>query len=143
MTDSDGNYSFPLIDIGDYTVSTESEGFKTETKTGVTVELQQKARVNFQMQVGAAADHIEVAATGVELRTDDAALGETIDHTRVVELPVVNRNFASLLVLTPGVQFGTRMGMNALSSASSSGPAPHRSAPTANAMQTSGSLSMA
>jgi len=46
-TDSGGNYSFPLIEIGDYTVSVEMSGFKTETKTGITVELQQKARVNF------------------------------------------------------------------------------------------------
>ncbi len=82
-TDTDGNYSFPLIEIGEYTVSIEKEGFKTETKTGVTVDLQQKARVNFQLQIGAAAERIEVAATGVELKTDDAALGETIDHTRV------------------------------------------------------------
>lgn len=122
VTDNDGNYSFPLIEIGEYTVSAEKSGFKTETQTGVTVDLQQKARVNFQMQVGSAAERVEVVAAGVELRTDDASLGETIDHTRVVELPVVNRNFASLLVLTPGVQFGTRMGMNALSSAGSFWP---------------------
>jgi len=46
-TDSSGNYSFPLIDIGDYTVSVEVSGFKTETKTGITVELQQKAGSTF------------------------------------------------------------------------------------------------
>ena len=119
VSDSSGNYSFPLIEIGDYTVSVEAPGFKTETKTGITVALQQKARVNFDLQVGSAAERIEVAATGVELKTDDAALGGTIDHQRVVELPVLNRNFASLLVLTPGVQYGTRMGMNGLSTASS------------------------
>src|SRR5260370_38581648 len=38
-TDSSGNYSFPLIDIGDYTVSGEMSGFKTETKTGIRMEL--------------------------------------------------------------------------------------------------------
>src|SRR5205814_6581533 len=42
-----------------------------------------------------------------------------VDHMRVVELPTINRSFASLLVLTPGVQFGTRMGLSALSTASS------------------------
>jgi Carboxypeptidase regulatory-like domain/TonB-dependent Receptor Plug Domain len=118
-TDSSGNYSFPLIEIGDYTVSVEMSGFKTETKTGITVELQQKARVNFQLEVGAATEKIEVVATGVELKTDDAALGATIGQTQVAELPTLNRNFASLLVLTPGVQFGTRMGLNAQSTASS------------------------
>src|SRR5215471_18830906 len=50
LTDADGNYSFPLIDIGEYTVSIEKEGFKTETTAGVNVGLQQKARVNFEMQ---------------------------------------------------------------------------------------------
>jgi len=122
LTDSSGNYSFPLIEIGEYTVSVEKQGFKTQTATGVTVELQQKARVNFEMQLGATTERVEVVAAGGELKTDDAAIGGTVDHTRVVELPVVNRNFASLLVLTPGVQFGTRMGMNGLSTASSFWP---------------------
>ena len=49
------------------------------------------------------------SAVGVELKTDDASLSATIEQKRVVELPVLNRNFASLLVLTPGVQCGTRM----------------------------------
>ncbi len=120
-TDNSGNYSFPLIEIGDYTVTAEVQGFKTQTKTGITVALQQKARVDLQLEVGAASDKVEVVATGVELKTDDAALGQTVEHTRVVELPVLNRNFASLTVLTPGVQFGTRMGMNAQSTSGSVG----------------------
>jgi hypothetical protein len=119
VTDASGNFSFPLIEIGDYTVSVEMQGFKSQTKTGIHVELQQKARVNVQLEVGATTDRVEVVATGVELKTDDASLGSTIDQTRVVELPVVNRNFASLVVLTPGVQFGTRMGLSPLSTAGS------------------------
>jgi hypothetical protein len=122
VSDNSGNYSFPLIEIGEYSVSTVKPGFKTDTKTGVTVELQQKARVDFQLEVGSGAEKVEVVSTTVELRTDDAALGETIEQKRVVELPTLNRNFASLLVLTPGVQFGTRMGMNAASTASSFWP---------------------
>ena len=118
-SDGSGNFSFPLIEIGDYTVSVEMQGFKTQIRTGVHVEYQQKARVNVTLEVGAASERVEVIATGVELKTDDASLGVTIDHTRVVELPIVNRNFASLVVLTPGVQFGTRMGLSPLSTAGS------------------------
>ncbi len=118
-TDSSGNYSFPLIEIGDYTVTVAMEGFKSQVKTGVHVEYQQKARVNVRIEVGAITDRVEVQATGVELKTDDASLGSTIDQTRVVELPTVNRNFASLVILTPGVQFGTRMGLSPLSTAGS------------------------
>lgn len=118
-TDSSGNYSFPLIEIGDYTVTVEITGFKIQTKTGIRVELQQKARVNFDLEVGSTSERVEVVATGVALKTDDAALGGTVDQTRVRELPTLNRNFASLVVLTPGVQFGTRMGMSPLSTAGS------------------------
>jgi hypothetical protein len=121
VTDTSGNYSFPLIEIGEYTVTAEAQGFKTQSKTGIVVELQQKARVNLQLEVGAASERVEVVATGVELKTDDASLGATIDHRRVTELPVLNRNFASLAVLTPGVQFGTRMGLNAQSTSGSQG----------------------
>src|SRR6266853_164048 len=119
VTDSYGNYSCPLIEIGDYTVSVAREGFKSQVKTGVHVEYQQKARVNVELEVGSTTDRVEVIATGGELKTDDASLGATIDQTRVVELPTLNRNFASLVVLTPGVQFGTRMGLSPLSTAGS------------------------
>ena len=44
-----------------------------------------------QLEVGATTERVEVIATGVELKTDDASLGATIDQTRVVELPIVNR----------------------------------------------------
>ena len=138
-TDGSGNYSFPLIEIGDYTVSVEKQGFKTQTSTGIHVEYQQKARVNVTLDVGATTERVEVIATGVELKTDDASLGATIDHTRVVELPIVNRNFASLVVLTPGVQFGTRMGLSPLSTAGAFFPERRRSAPTASATPISAS----
>jgi hypothetical protein len=71
VSDGSGNYSFPLIDIGDYTVAVEMQGFKSQTVTGVHVEYQQKARVNVQLDVGAASERVEVVASGIELKTDD------------------------------------------------------------------------
>lgn len=109
-SDASGNYSFPLIEIGEYSVTVTMSGFKTQTQTGVTVAYQQKARVNVTLDVGAATERVEVQATGVELKTDDAAVSTTIERRRVQELPLLGRNFASLAILTPGVQYGTRMG---------------------------------
>ena len=84
LTDTNGNYSFPLIEIGNYTVTVEAQASRAETKTGITVALQQKARVNFKLEVGATTERVEVVASGVELKTDDAAIGATIDHKRVL-----------------------------------------------------------
>ncbi|MBL8228285.1 MAG: TonB-dependent receptor [Bryobacterales bacterium] len=109
-TDSSGNYSFPLIEIGDYSVTVSLTGFKTQTQTGINVAYQQKARVNVTLEVGAASERVEVQAASVELKTDDAAISTTIERRRVQELPLLGRNFASLAILTPGVQYGTRMG---------------------------------
>jgi len=123
-SDAAGNYSFPFIEIGEYTVTAEAPGFKTQTKTGISVAYQQKARVNFQLEVGQITERIEVSATGVELKTDDAVIGSTVERRRVLELPTLNRNFASLLVLTPGVQYGNRMGATCRPRAPFRSPAP-------------------
>src|SRR5712691_5230469 len=52
LTSSGGDYSFPLLDVGDYEVTAEAAGFKTETRTKITLEVNQKARVDFTLQVG-------------------------------------------------------------------------------------------
>jgi hypothetical protein len=48
-TNDSGDYSFPLIEIGEYIVKVQLPGFKTQEKTNVVVQLQQKARINFVM----------------------------------------------------------------------------------------------
>src|SRR5450759_76431 len=48
-TNETGNYIFPLLDIGQYEVSCAAPGFKTEVRSGIELELQQKARLDFLM----------------------------------------------------------------------------------------------
>src|SRR5215813_1477709 len=47
-----GNYIFPLVDSGTYEVTCTAAGFKTEVRRNVPLELNQKARLDFQLQVG-------------------------------------------------------------------------------------------
>ena len=51
-TNETGNYIFPLLDIGEYEVTCTAPGFKTEVRSGIELQLQQKARLDFLMQVG-------------------------------------------------------------------------------------------
>ena len=125
-TASTGDYSFPLIEIGEYLVRASKEGFKTQEKTGVVVELQQKARVNFELTVGEGSQTVAVEASGVELKTEDAAVGQVIENKRVVELPLNGRNIGALAVLTAGVQFGARYGVTDTGNASGGQPIPGR-----------------
>ena len=66
-TSGAGSYSFPLIEIGEYTVTVQAPGFRTQEKKGIVVQLQQKARVDFELAVGETSERVEVVASGVEL----------------------------------------------------------------------------
>lgn len=110
-TNETGNYIFPLLDIGTYEVSCTFEGFKTEIRREIVLQLQDKARVNFQLEVGQQVEIVEVTGQQPLLKTEDATLGSVVEQKRIEELPVNGRNFAQLATLMPGVTFGvSRMG---------------------------------
>src|SRR5262245_34974507 len=73
VTNPAGEYTFPLIEIGEYRVHAELSGFRGQTVSGLRVELQQKARVNFVLEVGQVTESVEVNASVVALQTDDAS----------------------------------------------------------------------
>src|SRR5437667_4130547 len=81
-----GNYVFPLLDIGEYEVSCYAVGFKTEVRRRIELQLQQKARIDFQMQLGQQVETVEVTGAAAILNTEDATLGAVIEARRVVEL---------------------------------------------------------
>lgn len=107
---STGDFSFPLLDIGVYDITVEAAGFKNEIRRSIILEINEKRRVDFSLQVGSTSEKIEVTAESAILRTDDATLGQTIEQRRVEELPLNNRNLGALAILQPGVQYGPRSG---------------------------------
>ena len=52
-TGESGNYVFTNIDPGEYTVRAEKAGFKTEVRTGLILQLNQKARVDMKTEPSA------------------------------------------------------------------------------------------
>ena len=55
-----GNYIFPLLAIGEYELTCTSPGFKSELRTGITLQLQQQARFDFTLSVGQQVETVEV-----------------------------------------------------------------------------------
>src|SRR5260370_37604591 len=123
-TSSGGDYSFPLLDVGEYEVTAEASGFKTEARKNVILQVNQKARIDFALQVGVQAERVEVSSEAVLLHTDEATLGQVVEQRRVVELPLNGRNLGGLAVLQPGVQFGSRMGFDGLTGGGGGVPIP-------------------
>jgi hypothetical protein len=73
VSDDSGNYELPLLPIGDYKVTAELTGFKKAERTGITLQLERKIRVDFNLQVGEVTDIVTVveSAPVVEAYTID------------------------------------------------------------------------
>jgi hypothetical protein len=110
VTNTEGLYSFPLIEPGNYRVAVQMTGFKATSITDINVQLQQRARVDVTLQVGEVSQSVEVVAEVRLLNTEDAAVGQSIETKRIIDVPVAYRNIGHLAVMVPGVTFGTRMG---------------------------------
>ncbi|MBM3734784.1 MAG: hypothetical protein FJW39_03285 [Acidobacteria bacterium] len=103
----DGNYEVPALEVGRYEVSAEAAGFRKMTVRGITIEVDQRARVDLKLQVGEVTQQISVEASGVAIQTDDATLSTVIDAAKIRELPLPgNRNLFRLALLTPGMSRG-------------------------------------
>jgi hypothetical protein len=120
-TSSTGDFNFPLLDPGQYSVTVEAPGFKTATNSGIQLELDLKARIDFHLEVGTEVQTVEVTSQAALLNTDQATLGQVVTTRRVEELPLNGRNVGALAVLQPGVQYGGRMGLTDLNSGGGGG----------------------
>ena len=80
MTNSAGNYTFPSLLPGIYSVKAEQQGFQAEVRTAVELQVQQVARIDFQLKVGSMAETIEVAGGAPLLNTENATVGTVIEN---------------------------------------------------------------
>src|SRR5271157_728007 len=60
QTNDSGEYGFPQVPVGTYTLSFDLTGFKTNVRKGVLVELNQIVTLNSTMQIGGTKETVEV-----------------------------------------------------------------------------------
>jgi hypothetical protein len=101
-TNEDGYYTVPLLLPGEYRVTVERQGFKPIVRSGVVLRVDQRAELDFTLEVGALAERIEVQAATVQLNTVEASRGQVIENQRIVELPLNSRTYDDLALLSAG-----------------------------------------
>lgn len=94
--------SFP-VRPGEYSISAEAAAFKRTVRTGVVIEVNQRARVDLVLQVGDTKESVQVSADVTNVDTYTASINETVDSRRVVDLPLNGRQALQLQQLLPGV----------------------------------------
>jgi len=103
-TNDSGNYSVTHLIPDTYAIRIEGSGFKTLQFKDIVVNADTGIDVNAQFQVGSASEQVEVTAEAPQLKTDRSDVAIEFNEKYVDDLPILNRNFTSFELLSPGTQ---------------------------------------
>src|SRR5579864_6045196 len=103
-TNESGNYSVTHLIPDVYSVKVEAQGFKVLEFKDIPVSADSGSRVDGQFQVGSTSEQVEVTAEAPQLKTDRADVAIEFNSKYVEDLPILNRNFTSFELLSPGTQ---------------------------------------
>jgi hypothetical protein len=99
-----GNYGVTHLIPDVYVVRVEAQGFKTLEFKNIQVSADTGSRVDGKFQVGGSSETVEVTSEAPQLKTDRADVSIEFTGKQLAELPIFNRNFQSLELLSPGTQ---------------------------------------
>lgn len=103
-TTSEGYYTLSTLQPGRYEVTISKSGFVPVKQTGLELTVQQIARLDVTLKIGAVAERIEVQAQAPLLDSESSTVGMVIGNRQVTELPLLGRNTYALAMRVPGVR---------------------------------------
>ncbi len=103
-TNESGIFSVSHLIADSYKVRIEAPGFKAYDVASVRVDVDTVVRVDAQLQVGAVTQTVEVTGEVPQLQTEKTDVATIFESRTVEDLPIYNRNFTSLQLLSPGAQ---------------------------------------
>lgn len=101
-TDNGGLFTFARVPIGTYEVKAEAQGFQTAVQSNLTLVLNQTARLDFKMKVGAVTTTVIARSEAPILESDTTQVSTLIDSRTVTNIPLATRNYVELTLLSPG-----------------------------------------
>jgi hypothetical protein len=101
QTQADGNYTSPTLQPGSYSVTAETSGFGKVIQN-ISLDIDQHARLDFQLKPGQVTESVVVEANAAMLETQSAAIGNVRTTQAINDLPINGRDFMVLTYLTPG-----------------------------------------
>jgi hypothetical protein len=97
-----GVFNFNNLPIGNYEVKAEADGFDTAVQPPITLVLNERARIEFKMKVGAVSNTVQVSSEAPQLQADTTQVSTLIDANTVTGIPLATRNYVELTLLAPG-----------------------------------------
>jgi hypothetical protein len=102
VTNDEGYYTVPLLQPGGYQITVRRDGFKPVIQSGVVLNVEQVARLDFTLETGALNEQVNITSDAPLLNRETSSVGQVIDNKSVVTLPLNGRNYSQLATLAPG-----------------------------------------
>src|SRR5919197_1041639 len=99
VTNETGSYVLPNLPIGPYKLEASLPGFRTYSQTGIVLQVDSSPVINVTLTVGQVAETIEVQANAALVETRSTSVGQVVENTRILELPLNGRQAAELIGL--------------------------------------------
>ena len=113
VTNAQGQFSFPALPIGNYTVTISLTGFKTFIANNVRLLTGTAGTVNATLEVGALTEKVEVRSRSELVQSQSATVQTTLTGEQIREIPMASRNSLYAVTLLPGIQYGSGGGPRA------------------------------
>lgn len=104
ITNSEGQYSVPALQSGLYDVKVDLPGFRTMTRSGVSLAVGSTITLDFALELAAVAENVTVTGQAPLIETTDSELNAVLRTREVENLPLLNRNYTGLVALLPGAK---------------------------------------
>lgn len=102
ITGSEGQYVISAIPPGSYKLTIRKEGFR-ESGNAFPLSTGQASTLDVSLQLASSTERVEVREAPPLLQTTNATVGSTVESKQITQLPLLGRNFTSLLMVLPGV----------------------------------------
>jgi Carboxypeptidase regulatory-like domain/TonB dependent receptor-like, beta-barrel len=102
LSDTTGFYEFSELPPALYELSVDVRGFQP-FQTVVAVPVDHHARVDVRLVIAGKGEHVVVSARSPVINTESPELGAVLDQSRIMDLPLNERDFLQLSLLVAGV----------------------------------------
>lgn len=102
-SNASGDYVSPPLRNGIYTVTVAAPGFASQTQSNLTLNVQQRLKVDFKLTVGNVSSKVLVTGAPQAINTQGSSLGEVVSSKMMTQLPLNGRDYYQLAGLSPGI----------------------------------------
>ena len=98
----EGNFTFPNLQSGTYTLTATATGFQPTTLQQVVVQTARSTDVVVQFQVAGITEQLNVEAKSPIVETTSTTVANTVSNAQIAKLPLAGRNILNFALLVPG-----------------------------------------